>query len=273
MINKLKKVIKGLLHNILSRGKEFTDITVLSGPAKGCKLRLDLRKEGSYWLGTYDKWIFDCLPFEELINQGDTIWDCGAYVGYYSAIGRKKVGKEGSVYAFEASSSNFKRLKHMPEINKWNNVHIWNLAIGPEHTTIEFVNNISGSNGPYNLGKKFKQSKSDLDIETVVCCGVDELIIEKGIKAPDFIKFDLESAEEFALHNGDKLFTGKRPVVLLELHGETTKIATGRFLEKYNYFSYMIHDFKTRSNKITNYADFMNLKGVPHQVLCVPAEY
>ena len=58
------------------------------------------------------------------------------------------------------------------------------------------------------------------NIEKVRCCGVDELIAEMGVPEPDFIKFDLEMAEEFALHNGDRLFPKKRPVILLELHGK-----------------------------------------------------
>ena len=75
----------------------------------------------------------------------------------------------------------------------------------------------------------YDQSQNELDIETVKCAGIDELVYEMNIEAPDFIKFDLESAEEFALHNGDKIFREKRPLILLELHGEKAKEAAGLF--------------------------------------------
>ena len=103
---KFKKAIKEVLYKLLSGSKGYSDLKVISGPAKGVKLRLDLRKEGSYWLGTYDKWLFDSIPFSNYISPGNVVWDCGAYVGYYAAVSRKIVGSEGKVYVFEASSNN-----------------------------------------------------------------------------------------------------------------------------------------------------------------------
>ena len=230
---KVKVLIKHILFNLLSASKGYSDLKVLAGPAKGVILRLDLRKEGSYWLGNYDQWIFDSVPLEEFIKPGAIAWDCGAYVGYYTAIFRKIVGTEGKVVGFEGSTENFNRVRFLPEINKWRNVQILPLAVGPENTLLSFVNNIGGSNGPYNLDKQYKEPPNELKIEQVQCCGVDELIYSKGIPAPSFIKFDLESAEEYALHNGDLCFTIIRPFVLLELHGEKARDAAGFFLEKY----------------------------------------
>ena len=86
--------------------------------------------------------------------------------------------------------------------------------------------------------------------------GVDELIALKNIKEPDFIKFDLESAEEFALHIGDKLFKEKRPLLLLELHGENAFLAVGLFLEKYNYKAAYVGDFPIPENWCYNLQDF-----------------
>jgi hypothetical protein len=60
---------------------------------------------------------------------------------------------------------------------------------------------------------------------------------------PDFMKFDLESAEEFALHNGARIFSEKRPVVLLELHGDKVLPAVGRFLAEYNYLAWDVVQF------------------------------
>lgn len=65
--------------------------------------------------------------------------------------------------------------------------------------------------------------------------GVDELIAKKGIKEPDLIKFDLETAEVYALKNGDNLFGHKKPLVLLELHGMSALKAACEFIDKYDY--------------------------------------
>lgn len=266
----IKKIVKNFFFQILSHKKGYSDLKVLSGPAKGCKLRLDIRKEGSYWLGNYDKWIFDAVPFAKIIKPGFVIWDCGAYVGYYTAIFRKIIGSKGNIYVFEASKKNYKRVKYLPELNKWNNVKILNMAVGPDHTSLQFVNNLGGANGPYNLSKVYKESENELDIEIVKSAGIDELVYELGFEAPDFIKFDLETAEEFALHNGDKVFKEKRPLILLELHGEKAKKAAGLFFEKYNYGGVTMANMPVAAKRIRSLKEFEKINGVPHMVFCIP---
>ena len=266
----LKKFVKALLYNLLPKKNGYTDLRVLNGPAKGAKLRLDVRKEGSYWLGNYDKWIFDAVPFDKIIKPGFIIWDCGSYVGYYTAVFRKIIGDSGFIYAFEASKINYERLKFLPELNNWNNIEVLNMAIGPDHTTLQFVNNLGGANGPYNLSKVYDQTENELDIEIVKCAGIDELVFELGIVAPDFIKFDLETAEEFALHNGDRVFTEKRPLILLELHGEKAKVAAGLFFEKYHYGGVIMANMPNSTERIRSIKEFDKINGIPHMVFCIP---
>jgi len=271
-MHKLKGFIKYILWSILPKKNGGTVLKVRNGPAKGVKLNLDLRKEGSYWLGNYDQWIFDSISFSELIKKGDVVWDAGAYVGYYTGVFRKLVGDTGNVVTFEASTTNYNRLKHLPSINKWDNVSIHYLAVGPDHSRISFVDSLGGSNGPYALDKVYNEKdKTKITTVEVECCGVDELVYEKNIPAPDFIKFDLESAEVYALHNGDRLFKEKRPTILLELHGEQAKNAAGLFLEKYNYKALTVGSFKNGSPAFKSLDEFNKIvQGVPHMIVCQP---
>ena len=265
-----KKIIKHLLFNVISGKKGYTDFKVLSGPAKGCKLRLDIRYEGSYWLGNYDKSIIHAVPFSRIIPAGAVVWDCGTYVGYYTCIFREIIGETGSVIAFEALSKTYDKVKFLPELNNWKNVKVLNLAIGPDHTVVKFVNNLGANNGPLNLGKIYKESRKCLETEHVKSCDVDELVYEIGIEAPDFIKFDLESGEEFALHNGDRLYKEKRPFILLELHGERAKHAAGLFFEKYQYAGILMQDMERQLKPIRSVNDFAKIEGVPHMIFCLP---
>jgi FkbM family methyltransferase len=269
-MSKIKKLTKAFLWWIFPKKNGISSLKVLNGPAKGSILNLDVRLESSYWFGNYDKWIFDSIPFEDYIKPGNVVWDGGAYVGYYTAYFRKLVGAAGKVHSFEASGTNYARLKDLPANNKWNNVFIHNIAIGPDHSEISFVDNLGGSNGPYGLDKVYHESSENLNINKVVCCGVDELIDERNIAEPDFIKFDLESAEEFALHNGDKLFKGKRPVILLELHGKKTKESAGLFLEKYNYEGVFIEGFRKKEVVVRSQKEFNDFDGIPHMIVCLP---
>lgn len=117
-----------------------------------------------------------------------------------------------------------------------------------------FVENLGGSSGPYGLSNSYDASDR-LEISRVPCAGVDELVYERGIPAPDFIKFDLESAEEFALHNGARVFTNRRPVVLLELHGQAAKNAAGDFFERYACEGVPVIDYRTRHYVCRSHAD------------------
>ena len=266
----LKNAIKQTLYTLLPKKNGYNDLRVLSGPAKGSILRLDIRVNGSYWIGNYDQWIFDRMNFHKYIKPGHVVWDCGAYVGYYAAFFRKLTGDKGVVHTFEASVSNYKPLSVLPANNKWSNVFIHNLAVGPDHSMLEFVDSLGGSSGPYGLSKQYKENTAELSINKVQCCGVDELVFERNIDMPDFIKFDLESAEEFALHNGHRVFTEKRPVVFLELHGNIAKDAAGLFLERYNYKGHIVSEMPDIKHELHSKNDFDQIDGVPHMILCIP---
>ena len=266
-MGRIKSIIKQILFYLLSGSKGYADIKVLAGQAKGIKMRIDLRKEGSYFLGTYDKWIFDRINFEDFIKPGMVVWDCGSYIGYYTAVFRKCMGETGQIFVFEASTKNYNIVKELPILNNWHNVSVINCAVGPEHTILKFSDNLGGSNGPVGLSKTYD---SDIEIIEVECHGIDELVQEKNIPLPDVIKFDLESAEVFALHNGDRVFGQKRPIILLELHGEEAFLAAGSFLSKYNYRAAYVGDFPNPNKWYYNLADLEQIGFIPHMVMCLP---
>jgi len=243
---------------------------VRAGPAKGTTLILDLRKNGSYWFGTYDNWILNRIRIEDWLPRGGVAWDCGAYVGYYTAIFRNVVGDAGQVIAFEASTSNFAILPELPTLNDWTNVQIINCAVGPDHGTIEFAGELGGASGPVD----FKKFDHPIVSKRVECSGLDELCFENGMAMPDFLKFDLEGAEIVALHNGQRVFTEKRPIVLLELHGNKALSSVGEFLSKYSYCGWDVRYFNQ-----TGVGPFVSkdsletaVGGLCNTMVCIPHE-
>jgi FkbM family methyltransferase len=264
----IKNLIKSSLHRMLKEKDGYVRLSTISGPAKGVKFCLDLTKEGSYFVGNYDDWLLKKVKLNQIIKPGWTVWDCGSYVGFYAAIFRKLVGSTGKVYAFEASTSNFNRLSELPKNNKWDNVYIINEAVGPDHTHIKFASNLGGASGPVNLSKKY--GDQHLEIEEVICRGIDELVTECKIPEPDFIKFDLESAEIYALKNGDHVFKNKRPKILLELHGEDCLKAAGVFLKNYSYQAADIYFLDDPNVIWFNNEDISTISYVPHMLYCQP---
>lgn len=266
----IKELFKLILFRLYPREDGYNIVKVWSGPAKGVRMKIDIRLGASYLKGDYDAWIFNRVKLAEIVKPGMVAWDCGAFYGYYAAIFRSLVGAAGKVEVFEASATNFGVVSSLPRLNGWDNVRVHNLAVGPDHTEIQFTRNLGGSSGPVGLSKQYEENEH-IELETVKCCGVDELIDELGMAAPDIIKFDLESAEVYALHNGHGLFTGKRPLVMLELHGIEALKAAGEFLEKYDYCAYSVWQLD-RSDRIfiKDYASLSSLGIIPHMLICFP---
>ncbi len=232
--------MKALIKNVLWQGLHLVTgdavapLRVLSGPAKGAILNLDLRTQGSYWLGNYDHFASARIPIHRYLRPGNTAWDCGSFVGFYAAIFRRLVGPTGLVSVFEGSAENFSRLKEMPNLNGWDNVSVYHRAIGPDHTEIEFAGGSGAASGPASISPRFKSMPVAMT-ERVRCFGVDELVFDAQIAPPHMIKFDLEGAEAQALHNGSQIFHEVRPILLLEMHGSDALEATARFLDIYHY--------------------------------------
>jgi FkbM family methyltransferase len=260
-------------------------LRVWRGPARGARLTLDLRSEGAYWLGTYDEYAFTRLPFDRYLREGMVAWDCGAFVGYYTAVFRKCVGATGRVVVFEASSRNFARLADLPALNGWTNVDLHHCAVGPSAQEIEFVGDQGGASGPLQISERFAPG-TDRTVERVRSRGIDELVFAAGATRPDFIKFDLEGAEESALHNGEQVFGGLRPVLLLEVHGDKALVATGLFLERYRYAATPVHmlpEYATaytpawlrslNRHAVRSLAGIRALPHPPHMLLVLPAEH
>lgn len=266
-----KNFFKQILYHLYPREGGCNIVRVWNGPAKGVRMKIDIRLGASYLKGDYDQWIFDRVKLHKIVKPGMVAWDCGAFYGYYAAIFRKLVGPAGKVEVFEASGANFEVVSSLPRLNAWENVRVHQLAVGPDHSSIRFTRNLGGSSGPFGLSKTYDESQH-IELEDVTCCGVDELIEERGIPAPDIIKFDLESAEVFALHNGKGLFSGKRPLILLELHGREALEAAGDFLEKYDYNAYSVWQID-RPERIL-FQDKQSLErlgAVPHMLICFPS--
>ena len=237
----LKSTVKNALHAILSRGQDYRKFRIRGGPAKGTYLNLGIRTQGSYWLGSYDDWIFDRVPLSLFIGKGDTAWDCGAYVGYYTAFFRVLVGDSGKIHTFEASASNAAQIRPLAQFNGWTNVALHEVAIGPEKSTITFSGEQGGSSGPVGLVEGTR-AEVVAGVYSVRSAGVDEIVEDLGADLPDFIKFDLETGEIYALKNGNAVFSKKRSVILLELHGQEAQVAALEFAKTYDYLICDVYD-------------------------------
>lgn len=139
-------------------------VKVLTGPCKGVKIKIDIRKGGSYFYGNYDKWIFKRINLNRFLEPGMVAWYCGAFYGYYGAVFRKLVGENGRVEIFEASQENYQIVSTLPYLNKWDNGFVHKLAVGPDHSKIAFKTNLGRESGPLDILKTGVLVGSDIEV-------------------------------------------------------------------------------------------------------------
>ncbi len=137
------------------------------------------------------------------IQPGDTILDLGAYIGTSAALFSHLTGPQGQVYSFEPIHS--QALQKNIEINNLTNVECVPAAVGDENRHISFTQS--------DLGVSSRQANSNesKNFHTVPQITVDEFVAERGLKKVDFIKMDIEGAEEPALRGALKTLERFKP--------------------------------------------------------------
>src|SRR5437764_415668 len=78
------------------------------------------------WLGTYERQVQQL--FRERLHPGDTVFDIGANVGFFTLLASKLV-EGGHVYAFEPLPRNLYYLERHIRLNDVTNVSVEALAI------------------------------------------------------------------------------------------------------------------------------------------------
>lgn len=122
--------------------------------------------------------------FCSLIKKGMTVVDVGAFIGYYTLLAAKRVGDNGKVFAFEAAPNHFKLLLKNIEINGWNNIKAFQLAVSDKSGKRKFnVKALSGSS--------FASTENIVDTITVNTVSLGSFLQTN----PDIVKIDVEGGE------------------------------------------------------------------------------
>jgi FkbM family methyltransferase len=219
-------------------------LPVLTGPAQGLRIRVDLvgRKDAYFW-GKYDRYILDqVLPLVQPGWTVWTVWDCGAYLGYYSLIFARRVGSTGRVVAIELDRRNLKRTRENAEHNRIVNIEFVNVAIGSPAGEVEFVvddgtnSHLSGTyTGGFDMKPLWRTRDKAKNRDRVECISLDQAVLDRRLPQPNLIKVDIEGAEKDALEHADYMFSQLRPLLLLELHNPECDKAAWNFSRRFDY--------------------------------------
>ena len=210
--------VSSLLRLILTKAapSDITTIQVAGGILNGKTLRLNLKKEKYYWLGTYEYQLQQAV--KDFVRAGMVIYDIGANIGYVSLLFAYFVKEKGHVYAFEPLPENIKRLQEHININKQeSSITLLPYAVSDSHEITEFL--VHESHGMGKLSDSTGRDTQYCNKIKVQSISIDDFVYDKDNFPPDVVKMDIEGGEIRAITGMKKVLKEKRPILFLELHG------------------------------------------------------
>jgi FkbM family methyltransferase len=155
---------------------------------------------------------------------GMTVYDVGAFQGLLALY---FASKAKAVVCFEPNDGNRKRLIENLTLNGVRNVQVRPVGVGSARATLKMVSDPlmpGGSSVDATLGEAIKHGGSGRVVEQEISIvTLDEEIVEAGLAPPGFIKIDIEGWEIEALRGARRTLLTHRPMLFLEMHGETMR--------------------------------------------------
>lgn len=175
------------------------------------------------WLGSYE--YTQRRLFEQSVRPGDTVYDVGAHVGFYTLLASVLVGPTGRVVALEPLRSNLFYLRRHLDLNGVRN------ALVVEGAAIDRA-------GEVRMLESSDRSQSRVDAKGTVAVRaftLDQLVFQDGLPAPTVMKVDVEGAEYVVLRGSIKILTEKRPLLFLSTHSPQIQDECCRLLVRLGY--------------------------------------
>jgi len=159
----------------------------------------------------YKEIYFDGVYVDMFNNKKDmVVVDIGANIGIVTQYMREYAKK---LYAIEPSTEHFEALKKNKEFNKWDNVEVFKLAIADKDGEMT-LHTLNDNRTCHSLVNDYKQGG-----EQVKTMAMDTFFEKNKIKEVDFMKFDVEGAEELILTSeGFKKVADKIKAIEIEFH-------------------------------------------------------
>lgn len=201
-----------------------------------------------FYFGRYEIEKQETLFWQNLIENGNYVFDVGANIGYYTLQTAARIGDSGKVFAFEPVSITFKKLTDNISLNKFSNITAVNVAISNSPGEIELFVADEKSTGSSSVAMHVNFSGKKEKVKSIV---LDDFIVEQNIQKLDFIKIDVEGCEPFVIEGLRKSMETLKPIILIEVLDErlntinSSKEQLYELFNKYNYVAFEIVNYNT----------------------------
>lgn len=141
-----------------------------------------------------EQYRYNIKPIDIKVNKGDVVFDLGACWGDTALYFSDLSGVNGRVYSFEFIPSNIKLFNTNMDLNPRLSPNI-ELVSHPVHDT-SGVNMFYKDNGPGSFVSINEIENYDGIVKTI---SIDDFVSKQALEKVDFIKMDIEGAEQVAL--------------------------------------------------------------------------
>lgn len=185
--------------------------TIRGGEGRGLRIRYPGNLD--YLAGSSEPPVQRAIA--EHLQAGDTFYDVGANIGFFSLIAARRVGATGRVYAFEPVAANIAAVRANAELNRLDRIRAFEVAVGRTSGQGELL--LTRWNGGATLTTAAVRPDDVVASTAVRLVALDDLIAEEKLCPPDFVKIDVEGAELDVLQGLARTLATAKPVLLYEV--------------------------------------------------------
>jgi FkbM family methyltransferase len=194
-------------------------VRVRSGFAKGA--RWTLFPWTSYWRGAHEP--MTQAAFEALGNgdiRGWSCWDLGAHYGIYSVGLALRAGPTGQVAAFEPNPESFARLERHRRMNRLTWLRTYEAAVSDASGSANLLThgNLGSTSTHLRYGDETEDENSGpIGVRTI---RLDDLVQSGELRAPQFVKVDVEGHGHKAVAGMRTALQASRPTLIIGFHSQ-----------------------------------------------------
>jgi FkbM family methyltransferase len=180
----------------------------------------------------------------KLVKADYHVVDAGANIGYLS-MNFAKLCSQGHVYSFEPDSENYRYLKKNKEDNAFQNITLFNKALGAEPGTARLFKLYENNTGANRI---LNQNDSATASETIEIITLDSLKQQGIIQKVDLLKIDVEGYEPFVLQGASEIIRTWHPILFIELAEVNLRqqnYTAKKLIEQVEHLGYHVLDART----------------------------
>lgn len=194
---------------------EMGGVPMMLSTAIGAKQVLWLRRH--LRRGDFEPHVIRAIV--ENVHQGQTCFEVGSWMGPYSILLSRVIGDNGRLYLFEPDPIARTACSENLRLNHCQNSFLFPFALGDGNGERLLYNAGSFGNSDSSLVASSSADPGKIQSTKILACTLDSFVELTGA-TPNFIKIDVEGAEDKVIEGGGKVLSEKGVKILMEVHGK-----------------------------------------------------